>query len=278
MCDRKMFACDNGRCISANKICDGNQDCLNYEDEKNCSMVETSLYRKEFPPSAYEVNSMTSIRLKFHLNSINYVDEMNNLININFKITLTWYDPRLEFNSILQQVKYISEEEKNKLWIPQLVFKSVPGEDDIFIPMGRGNVFIEMDSSREDIDVKMEELYAKAYVSGSNANISYSFHHNININCFFQFHYYPFDTQTCHLRILLPTQYRNEVHFHSEATITYDKITLLQLKLMGLTIEEVDDIVVTMTFMRIFNNIFWTTYIPTFFSSNCFNPNTTFTT
>ncbi|CAB4068627.1 NKAP family protein,NKAP-like protein,NKAP family protein CG6066,NF-kappa-B-activating protein,NKAP family protein UM04995 [Lepeophtheirus salmonis] len=212
MCDRKMFACDNGRCISANKICDGNQDCLNYEDEKNCSMVETSLYRKEFPPSAYEVNSMTSIRLKFHLNSINYVDEMNNLINLNFRITLTWYDRRLEFNSILQQVKYISEEEKNKLWIPQLVFKSVPGEDDIFIPMGRGNVFIEMDSSREDIDVKMEELYAKAYVSGSNANISYSFHHNININCFFQFHYYPFDTQTCHLRILLPTHQLNSMH------------------------------------------------------------------
>nr|XP_040575936.1 uncharacterized protein LOC121124803 [Lepeophtheirus salmonis] len=266
-CDGKKFVCDNGRCISFDKICDGNPDCLNYEDEKNCSIVETSFYRKEFPPSAYEINSKTSIRLMFHLNSINYVDEMNNLININFGITLTWNDPRLKFNFIFRHVKYLSEEEKQKLWIPELIFKIISGEDNTFIHQGQGNVFVETNFSRDDIDVKVEELYPKAYINGSNTNISYSFRHNININCFFQFHYYPFDTQICHLRIVLPTQYGNKVHFHSEPSITYDKITLLQLKLVGLTIKslEADDIVVTMTFTRIFNNIFWTTYVPIFF-------------
>lgn len=37
-CDGQLFDCLNGRCISPQWVCDGENDCGNLKDEQNCIM------------------------------------------------------------------------------------------------------------------------------------------------------------------------------------------------------------------------------------------------
>lgn len=42
-CTALEFTCDNKNCIPSTEYCDGNNDCRDNSDEKNCSICDSSM-------------------------------------------------------------------------------------------------------------------------------------------------------------------------------------------------------------------------------------------
>ena len=111
-------------------------DCpMDSSDEDNCQMINFDrTYKTEFAPVKVDGNKniiKTQIVVTVNLLTILKVDEVDSNFSCQLKLHLTWFDQRLQYNNLKKDTNYntLSEEERNKIWTPKLIFTNTEKRD-----------------------------------------------------------------------------------------------------------------------------------------------------
>ena len=97
-------------------------------DEVSCNKVHVDhTYLKDQPPPPLDSKDneikKSKVVLAVEIFNILHIDEVSSLIKLQFKLTLSWRDPRLHFVDLKEHAhqNVLSRKEVEKIWYPVLV-------------------------------------------------------------------------------------------------------------------------------------------------------------
>ena len=218
---RTMFTCDSGYCIERSKRCDGNTDCEDNSDEKNCYSIHIpSSYQNQDPPTPMSNKNLLQLFVHLHLVSIDRIDTINMLVVITIRLNFRWNDPSLRFFNLQQgHDNVISSDEANKIWTPS---NSLIIENEIVGKTEYGN--------RKEVKVKAQMLqknnprfsYENQVHNGSHNYLQSSQRIQVSYHCKFDVYRFPFDWQKCDLLFKFNGYKKNKVTLREFAPSAYD--------------------------------------------------------
>lgn len=273
-CHVDEFTCHTyGYCISMNKRCDGDQDCKDGSDERNCMiMTLQDGYNKKYPGT-----KNTTVTLAMDIYDIANIDELEMAYTVHLRIKMIWYDPRITFRNLKMnkdEINLLSIEEIGKIWSPQLKFVDsneigvVEAGDQV--PTGvfteKGTVTILRNGDHQNNAlVELDEDYL--YPGNENALLMTN-HLVVRLGCRFELQLYPFDTQICPIKLIKKLKYESQFVLKWEKNPKINKIELLQYEVWdNLQYNDTDstqnEIEVYIRLQRKLWNHLISTYIPT---------------
>ena len=149
-----------------------------------------------------EKNNKLMIEVSADIISILDIDEINSIFHVQFFLHLTWFDSRLKFYNLKNDIglNTLSPAEKREIWKPVLVFEntelkqSTVVDDDSSLTIKKSGNFslTEMDQVENQ----------QKFLGGENSLILSRFY-NTRFICHYNMQWYPFDVQVCHLTLSL---------------------------------------------------------------------------
>ena len=143
-CTSDEFTCLDGACVNMDDVCDGISDCDDKSDELNCQSIRfDATYTNNLPPITLEAKrngKKIPVHIEMHILSVLKLNEINSRMKLQLELHVKWIDPRLKFANLKEgeQKNMLSSEQKQKLWVPSLIFennkekmKAVFGSDSI---------------------------------------------------------------------------------------------------------------------------------------------------
>ena len=112
------------------KRCDLKNDCPDKSDEHDCHFLQSDpTYVKEIPPRGNDGRPLT-IDTAVSILSIPNIDTVGSKLTINFFLTMSWSDNRLQFENLNKHSEdnVLSLRDRYKVWSPTLVFVNALGE------------------------------------------------------------------------------------------------------------------------------------------------------
>ena len=177
-------------------------DCNDKSDESSCSIVfiDPSNYRKYYSPTPDDLNKMLEVKVNMNLFAIEKIMEIDMTFETKFTLTLEWKDHRLTYYNLKEEkeANIISMDDRNKMWIPPLVFNNT-----------NENIKVQND---EDANIVIRrlgthtiapilELNENYVYSGGENSIVFNMGYVIKQGCNFELQNYPFDTQVCKIEV-----------------------------------------------------------------------------
>ena len=195
------------------------------------------------------------------------IQEVSQHIKLKFRLSLKWKDARVSFYNIKaeESLNSLSYEEQLSLWTPSIVFWNTEkqlktlNDKDSFGSIRRDAEGSIIDRSvNEDIEV----------FRGAENEITYSRVYSITFYCNYQMAWYPFDTQTCTMKMVFDgvlDNYANllagVLEFSGEKELTQYFIQDYRIKQE--TIQDMAAVVVYITLGRRLLGTFLTVFFPT---------------
>ena len=200
-CSDQQFTCNNGLCIHILDRCNRRPDCLDKSDEFDCKTISRNPdYQHNIAPPPQHLQEKINIDVTMDIISILDIAERHSMFQVQFFLHLTWHDSRLQFHDLKQDpgLNSLSREEKLQIWIPVISF--VNTED-------RPSTLVDEDTS---ITVAKQGNFSLAHLSevehhqifkGSENSLTMTRFYNIRFLCHYEMQWYPFDTQSCEMRL-----------------------------------------------------------------------------
>ena len=219
------------------------------------SIAHKSGYDKRHPPKTDNL----SINVSLTILDIYHIEELQYQYKIRFKLAMKWFDPRLTFYNLHENIpNNLLIDEFKGLWMPELEFgKSVNGDKTIID--GDLGVKIERIVGMPDNDMEV-----MTYEGKSNALVT-SRAYNLEHQCRFNLRNFPFDKQFCYFELRVPERLQGQFKLNLE-NVEEQAIELIQYnKLDSIWKQErnMESINVTLRFEREFVGQLFITYLPT---------------
>ena len=203
-CDSNQFTCDEGSCISMLRRCDNFQDCQDVSDEKNCMLVfkDSEKYLKDKTPPAGNGAKKLPVELSIDVKEIISIDEVEQIINIQFQLALSWFDGRLQYYNLKEDkiMNTLTFAELDEIWVPLILFSntqhqliSKKDQKSFALVSKNGSGTMSGQEINENI-----EIY-----EGSENPLTFVRAYAIDFRCNYDMRWYPFDIQTCSMDLQL---------------------------------------------------------------------------
>ena len=118
------------------KRCDQSAHCQDESDEKDCKLVVMKKnYNKNIAPFTVDPDNdnIESVHVNISTKVIDIlnINEVQQSFKVKFSILLSWYDYRLVYHNLKTSriANSPTVEEKDKLWIPNIVFDNTKFND-----------------------------------------------------------------------------------------------------------------------------------------------------
>ena len=184
--------------------CDNFQDCEDVSDEKNCILVhmESEKYLKSKTPPVSNKTEKLAVEMNIKITEIISIDEVDQIINIQFELVMSCFDSRLKFFNLKenQKMNKLTFEELFAIWVPEILFENTKHQlisqkdEKSFALVMRQSPGIMSD---QDINENIE-IY-----DGKQNPLQFFRMYAIDFRCVFDMSWYPFDIQTCTINLKL---------------------------------------------------------------------------
>ena len=262
-CDPEQFACDNAFCIAMEKRCDAVADCLDGSDEHDCGgLIRSQGYMKELTPI---LNDGQDVLVNFSLNIRQIeVHESTNTFMAKISATRIWFDGRLMYKHLKRdssmKMNTFPLAEIDTIWFPYVIFDNIRSEEDLK-ETGALDVLaaIPNDSFNYTAEDNMHIF------KGAENALSLTREWNVEWNCDYAYHWYPFDNQVC-LMEMLSAKHRTEyqpMDLKHNPNISLSRYTLSRIRMCKSVIGNNKAIIVELTFGRPIINNLLTVFVPT---------------
>ena len=131
-----FFTCNDGVCIPMSKMCDQTAHCQDESDEKDFKLVVMKKnYNKNIAPftvnPANEKIESVQVNISTKVIDILNLNKVQQSFEVKFGILLSWYDYRLVYHNLKTSriANRPTVHEKDKLWIPNIVFDNTKFND-----------------------------------------------------------------------------------------------------------------------------------------------------
>lgn len=205
VCSADQFSCSNGLCVPLAKRCDLFPDCADKSDEDQCHVLSRAAdtykgYEVGFPtlPSREEELNLT---LSVDVLEIVDVKDLQQKYIARVKITLEWFDVQVKYINLNNEHptrNFLATDETGLLWMPQIVMsnseKITPTVPDISTV-----IYVKREGNGTSRLYPGEYRRATYYEGGENP-LTLVRTDQLAFFCNFDYHWFPFDTQTCDMR------------------------------------------------------------------------------
>ena len=262
-CEKEEFACDNAFCIPMKNRCDAVGDCVDGSDEQDCGrLVMPQGYMKDLTPIQ---NSQEQILVNFSLNIIQIeVEEKTNTFVAKYSFSRQWFDRRLTYKHLKNDSRRMNafppaEVEAISIWYPVVIFYNIRSKEGV-----RKTDFYD------NLEVIPNENFSYTaddnmhIFKGSENALSLTRELNIEWNCEYRYHWYPFDTQVCRMEFLDKT-YRtdfNPTGLKNNPNISLSQYSVSRTRMCKAFVHEMEAIVVEVTLGRPIINNLLTVFVP----------------
>ena len=247
--------------------CDGVTDCQDGTDEAECKVFVTSLgYNKHLvPPNPGD--GQLRLNLSMLIKEITQINEIDNFFRVKFDMKRTWFDKRLTFYNLKDDVarNQVSLDDRETIWLSWIVFENVESNDKILRTEQRDQMSIIPDDSTVFTSSDTTHLHNIHLFEGSKNAIVDVKQYSVDWLCEFHMEWYPFDTQSCTMQLLnhgLMTRFELENLEYTGPTKLSQHI-VLELKMCSNTKDNVQKVVIEFIFGRPLFATFITTTLPT---------------
>ena len=262
-CNSEQFACNNAFCIAMEKRCDAIEDCVDGSDEQDCGkLIIRQGYKKELTPVP---KTGQDVPVNFSLNILDIeINEQAEAFTVRMSFSKNWFDARLMFKNLKREsgmkMNTLLTEESEAIWYPYLVFNNVRSKEDIkdtevlttleVIPNGDFGY-----TANDNMHI----------FEGSENALSQTHELMVEWKCEYAYHWYPFDTQVCHMEIT-SLRARTDIYptlLQHNPNIFPNRYTLSRIRMCRSGIKDMKAIVAEVTLGRPIIDNLLTVFVPT---------------
>ena len=196
------------------------------------------------------------------------VDEIGQTLKVVFEMTRTWFDDRLTLLHLQKDIdlNYLWEETYKYIWYPKILFENIdPSKNH----NDRRLIYtISRDLNIAPLVRNPGTTNGSNEFKGSEHKIVRTQEYTYSWRCVYNMKWYPFDRQTCNMRMGMPKRYQDFVRLNPEK-IEYkgnrDELTEYSVdKILFCSLENGTKLVFEVTLSRPLISSILTIYIPTF--------------
>ena len=269
------FTCSSGQCVKMEERCDQLVHCRDGSDERNCQMLVLSEgYNKKIPPITLINSSLVDVKVNVSITLLKIVDvnEVRHSIEIQFKIEIGWYERRANYNNLKQKsaMNVLAMNDVESLWLPLLTYANTDKKETTRLSVSNEwstsvKVIREGGLTRGGIELVDEVEIFK----GDQNQLVMRQVYTKTFQCQYDFALYPFDTQTCAIKMdtseedldvvkLIP----NKLVMDEDTDLTLFGIQSWNLEYTNATHEK-DGVLMRLSLKRKVMNELLTTFLPT---------------
>ena len=198
------FCCDDGTCISSQRVCNNFPDCFGREDEVNCTFLHSTYHEdRERPPVQLENGQIEDLLLNatFDVLEVFEINEVDSFFDVYFILEVEWFAKNFNFEFLKYESFYngLNESAKKRIWTPRIEFsdtnvkKIVTCDEYEVIILRRG---------KPKLDADIDLIQANEIYHGTENPLKISIEERIKFSCSFDnIKNFPFGKQKCSLKL-----------------------------------------------------------------------------
>ena len=151
-------------------------------------------------PLPEERGSKAEIEVSVDLNKVLEINEIGQIFHVSYVLSLQWYDPRLKYHNLKENVNLnvLSPSEKKSIWSPTLILDNTRSQEILVQDEKSTMKVITNDSSRYTVaDVTFLRNFHS--YEGKENTLQLKRVLDTRFLCDYNMALYPFDTQSCSL-------------------------------------------------------------------------------
>ena len=190
---------------------------------------------QDFPAQSLlsDSSNKSEVQMSCEILNVLEIDDVNSYIALQFKLDMLWRDPRLKFLNLKDNsfLNTLGQDEKNKIWVPEIVFYNTEKKDESLNDM-KSYIVIQREGDNEQTE--MTSIHNGNIFNGEENSIVKKRVYDIKFLCNFNMEYYPFDIQTCYMQFKMKGNSGNFVNLKLGERIINSPKTSIKLKIQSI--------------------------------------------
>ena len=204
-----QFTCDDGQCVTMEQRCNQHPDCRDRSDENNCKvLVLGEGYNRNVPPVPVDnkANGVVNLSVSIDILKLVDIDEEDFTIEIQFSILLQWVEDRATYQNLKEKrsLNALTQKDIELLWLPEVIYENTDQKESTRLGVQwEWKTTVVVERNKSGTPAGLESVDETKIFKGEENSLLMFQTYTHDFQCIFDLKKYPFDTQTCYIKMAM---------------------------------------------------------------------------